>query len=272
MTHADAVRDRSGPLAGLLDNRALLARLVARDLRGRYQGTVFGTAWALATPVMLLLAYWFVLGVVLQARWGAVPAEQAPLMLFAGLVVYWFVADVMARAPSLILEHRGYVKKVVFPLVALPWMSLATATIQLLANLLILLVGQWAITGGVPPTWPLLAVVLLPLAPLLLGLSWLLASLGVYLRDLQQVVPLLLTLSMFLGPVFFPLDAAPPGFQRVMYLNPLTLMVEQARAVAIEGRLPDFAALAGYAAVAVAVMFAGHAWFRHTRHGFADVV
>ena len=203
---------------------------------------------------------------------SGVPATAYPVMLFSGLVVYWFVADVMTRAPSLILEHRGYVKKVVFPLAALPWMSLATASFQLAANLLILLLGQWAITGGVPSTWPLVAVVMLPLAPLLLGVSWLLASLGVYLRDVQQVVPLLLTLMMFLSPVFFPLEAVPPEFRQVLYLNPLTLIIEQARAVTIEGRLPDFTALARYSIIAVAVMYAGHAWFRHARQGFADVV
>jgi lipopolysaccharide transport system permease protein len=269
---ATAARGDTSLFVALVEHRALLARLVSRDLRNRYQGTVFGIAWLLATPLMLMLAYWFVLGIVLQARWGNAPPAHYPLMLFAGLSVYWFVADVVGRAPSLVLEFRGYVKKVMFPLDVLPWMALAVATVQLGVNLSILFVGQWLIAGGVPSTWPFVMLVLLSVVPLLLGATWLLASLGVYLRDLQQVVPLLLTVGMFLSPVFFSLDAVPGMFRQALSLNPLTLPIEQLRAVTVEGRLPDFAALARYFLVAVAVMVAGHAWFRRTQRGFADVV
>ena len=154
----------------------------------------------------------------------------------------------------------------------LPWVSVATATFQLCANLLILLAAQWWIVGAIPPTWPLILLVLLPLVPLLLGVSWLLAALGVYLRDLQQVVPLALTLGMFLSPIFFSTATVPDAFRQAMYLNPLTLVIEQFRAVAIEGQLPDLAALSVHALVALCVMYAGHACHARLQRGFADAV
>lgn len=262
----------SGPFEALLANRVLVARLVSRDIRSRFQGSMLGACWALAVPLISFAAYWFVLGVVLQVKWGGRQDASFALMLFSGLVVYWFAADVLARAPSLILEHRGYIGKVVFPLATLPWVSVATAAFQLCANLLILLVAQWWIVGAVPPAWPLVLLVLLPLVPLLLGLSWLLAALGVYLRDLQQLIPLSLTLGMFLSPIFFSTATVPDAFRQAMFLNPLTLIIEQFRAVAIEGQMPDLRALSLHACIALFVMYAGHACHARLQRGFADAV
>lgn len=261
-----------GPFAELFTNRSLVRRLAVRDIQGRYQGSVFGTFWSLATPLMLLFAYWFVLGVVLQAKWGAIPSKMYPVMLFSGMVVHFFAAEVLGRAPSLIIENRTYVKKVVFPLAALPWMSMATAGFHLLMNLAILLLGQLLIAGSVPVTWPLVVLVVLPLVPLLLGLSWFLSSLGVFLRDIQQVVPLLLTMMMFLSPIFFSMEMVPEQFQQAMYLNPLTVIIQQVRVVTIEGSRPDIGLLAAYSVVSLVVMYAGYWWFGRTHKGFADVV
>lgn len=267
-----SVREDQGPFSELADNWFLLRRLVARDIRARYQGSVFGTLWALGTPLLLLFAYWFVLGVMLRAKWGTAPSKLYPIVLFSGLIVHLFAADVLSRAPGLIIDNRTYVKKVVFPLATLQWMALATAGFHLLVNLLILLVGQLLIAGHLPPTWPLVIVVLLPLLPLLLGLSWFLSSIGTFLRDVQQVIPLLLTLMMFLSPIFFPMELVPDRYRYLMYLNPLTLIIVQVRVVAIDGGWPDFIALGIYAVCSLIFMYAGYWWFCRTRKGFADVI
>lgn len=261
-----------GPFGELFGNISLLRRITARDIRARYQGSVFGALWSIGTPLLLMLAYWFVLGVVLQARWGAVPSKLYPIMLFAGLVVHLFGAEVLGRSPSLIIDNRTYVKKVVFPLTVLPWMLVATSIFHLIINLSILLIGQLLIAGSVPITWPLVLVVLLPLLPLLLGLSWFISSLSVFLRDVQQVVPLLLTLMMFFSPIFFPIEAIPSEYRILMYLNPMTLIIGQVREVTIAGNMPDFSALGLYAVGSLIVMYAGHWWFNRTRRGFADVL
>lgn len=264
--------DGKGPFRDLWINRALMQRLVRRDIRGRYQGSVFGTLWSFATPLMLLCAYWFVLGVVLQARFGATPQVAYPVVLFSGLIIHLFCAEVVGRSPGLIFENVTYVKKVVFPLAVLPWMTLSTALFHLLVNLSILLVGQLLIVGSIPATWPLVLLVILPLLPLLLGLSWLLSAFSVFLRDLQQVVPLVLTMMMFLSPIFFPIEMIPDQYRPFMFVNPATAIILQVRAVTILGELPDLQMLGIYSVVSLTVMALGYWTFSRTRKGFADVL
>jgi lipopolysaccharide transport system permease protein len=265
-------REDQGPFSELIDNWSLLKRLVVRDIRARYQGSVFGTLWALGTPLLLLFAYWFVLGEILHAKWGGVPSKLYPVVLFSGLIIHLFGADVLGRAPALIIENGTYVKKVVFPLATLQWMAMATAGFHLLVNLLILLLGQMLISGHIPTTWFLVIIVVLPLVPLLLGLSWFLSSLGTFLRDVQQVIPLLLTLMMFLSPIFFPMELVPERYRYLMYLNPLTLIIMQVRVVTIQGGWPNFIALGIYTVCSIILMYTGYWWFCRTRKGFADVI
>lgn len=264
--------DDEGPFSELSNNWSLVKRLVVRDIQTRYQGSMFGTMWAFGTPLLLLFAYWFVLGVVLQAKWGMHPSKLYPVILYSGLIVHLFAADVLGRSPGLVIENRTYVKKVVFPLGTLPWMTLATAAFHFLVNLLILFIGQILIAGSIPATWPLIFVVILPLLPLLLGLTWFLSSIGTFLRDVQQVIPLVLTLMMFLSPIFFPMDLVPERYQALMYLNPLTMVIIQVRFVTIDGTLPDFLGLGVYTVCALIIMYGGYWWFGRTKKGFADVV
>lgn len=264
--------DENGPIRVAWVNRTLLHRIVQRDVRGRYQGSIFGTIWSLGTPLLLLSAYWFFLGVVLQARFGTTPQAAFPVVLFSGLVTHLFFAEVIGRAPGLIIENSTYVKKVVFPLAVLPWMTLATAAFHLAVNFFILFVGQLIIVGSIPPTWPLVIVVLLPVIPLLLGLSWMLSSVGVYLRDIQQVIPLILTLMMFSSPIFYPLEIVPEPYRPFLYLNPTTVIIEQVRNVTIIGHFPDMVLLGVYMVVSLSVMGLGYWVFSRTRKGFADVL
>ncbi|WP_161961689.1 MULTISPECIES: ABC transporter permease [Xanthomonas] len=264
--------DGKGPIRDLILNFSLVSRLTRRDVRGRYQGSTFGVLWSLATPLMLLLAYWFVLGFVLQAKFGMAPQKMYPIILFSGLIIHLFFAEVIGRSSGLIFEHRTYVKKVVFPLTVLPWMTLGTATFHLLVNITILLIGQILIAGSLPPTWPLLFLVILPLFPIMLGLAWFLSALSVFLRDIQQIVPLALTLMMFLSPIFVPIEMVPAKYVAFIYLNPISIIVVSVRDVIITGRQPDFWMLALYTAVSILVMLLGYAFFCKTRRGFADVL
>jgi lipopolysaccharide transport system permease protein len=192
--------------------------------------------------------------------------------LFSGLILHQFFADVIGRAPSLIIANSSYVRKVVFPVQVLPWVTVATAGFHLLVNLLILLLGQLLILHSVPLTWLWLPVVILPLIPMAVGFSWIVSSLGVYLRDIAHIVPLVLTVMMFLSPIFYSLDMVPPQYRPWLLINPLTFVMEQARRVAIQGLAPEFPQLALYAAASIVVMFGGYWWFARTKKGFADVL
>jgi len=252
----------------------LLWQMVRREVAGRYRGSVGGMAWALVLPLMMLAVYTFVFSVVFQARWAGGGEGRAAFAVnvFAGMIVHGLFAECVNRAPTLVLGNVNYVRKVVFPLEILPWVSMGSALFHAAMALAVLLAFLLVQQGGLHPTVLLLPIVLLPLVLLTMGLSWFLASLGVFLRDIAQVTGILTTIALFLSPVFYPVSALPEAYRWAFHLNPLTFPIEQARRVLVTGGTPDWLALAAYAAAALVVAALGLAWFQRTRKGFADVV
>lgn len=250
-------------------------QLTRREVIGRYKGSALGLLWSFFTPVLMLVVYTFVFSVVFKARWGTGEEESRStfaVVLFAGLIVHGLFAEVLNRAPGLILGNVNYVKKVVFPLEILPVISMGAALFHTLVSLLVLLAAFVFLNGHVQWTVVFLPLVFLPLIVFALGVAWFLASLGVYLRDVGQVIGLLTTILMFLSPIFYPVTALPERFQSWILANPLTFIIEQARAVLVWGKMPAFGGLGLYAAIASVVAWAGFAWFQKTRKGFADVL
>ena len=255
--------------------RGLIVRLTKRDVLGRYKGSLLGLAWSFVTPIIMLVIYTFVFTVVFNARWGVGGEENKgifALQLFAGLIVHGILAEVLTRSPSLILANTNYVKKVVFPLEILPLVPLGSALFHASISSLVLIAAQLVVLGSIPWTFWMLPLVLLPLLILAMGISWLLASLGVFLRDIGQTMGLIATMLLFLSPIFYPISALPENFHGVIQANPLTFIIEQVRAVLLEGQLPDIMGLLKYLAVSLGVAWLGFAWFQKTRKGFADVL
>jgi lipopolysaccharide transport system permease protein len=258
----------------LWKNRSLIKALVGREIMGRYRGSVMGVLWSFFLPVMMLAVYTFVFSVIFRARWdtGSDSKTEFALILFAGLLVFNFFSECVNRSPGLILANTSYVKKVVFPLEILPVVTLSTALFHCLVGLLVWLLF-YVIFFGVPPLTALLfPVVLLPLLFLTVGISWLLASLGVFLRDVAQVVGVVTTVLMFLSPIFYPVSALPESFQKVLLLNPLALVIEQTRDVLIFGKTLHWAVYFASLAGSIVVAWLGYTWFQKTRKGFADVL
>jgi len=256
-------------------HRELLTQLVRREVVGRYQGSVMGIAWSLLNPLLMLGVYTFVFSVVFQARWhggGDESKTRFAVVLFAGMIVHSLFAEVLVRAPGLILANVNYVRKVVFPLEILPVVSMGAALFHTLVSLLVLLAALLAFNHVLPWTALALPLVLLPLVVLAMGLAWILASLGVFIRDIGQTIGILMTMLLFLSPVFFPLAALPEVFRPLIMANPLTFIIEQTRQVLIWGQWPDWRGLGLYALVAGVVACSGFAWFQKTRKGFADVI
>jgi lipopolysaccharide transport system permease protein len=260
--------------ASLWRHRSLVHTLTRRDVVGRYRGSVLGILWSLFHPILMLAVYTFVFGVVFKAQWfaGGTSRTGFALELFAGLLVFNLFAECVNRAPGLVLAHAGYVKKVAFPLEVLPWVSLGSALFHFMAGLLVWIAFHLCFFGLPRPGLLLLPVVLAPLFLGTLGVSWLLASLGVYLRDLGQITGIATTVLMFLSPVFYPLTALPPQYRFLLVLNPLTPVIENARA-AMTGAGPSIDAMFVMQLVAsVLLAWLGFAWFQKTRKGFADVL
>jgi len=223
----------------------------------------------------MLATYTFVFRVVFKLRWGAGGDESDlgfALRLFAGLSIFSFFSECATRAPRLILEQPHLVKKVIFPLEVLPWVSALAALAQLcIALALLFILGLWD-RGGIPVTAIALPLVWLPLLPLALGTGWLLAAVGTYVRDVGQIVGLGVSLLMFLSPIFFPVQSLPEELQGWAMLNPLTLPITLTHAVLIDGRWPDWGPWALHLGTCVALALFGAALFQKARGGFADVV
>lgn len=268
-------------LTGLFRHRFLIAQLARREVSGRYRGSFLGGLWMFLEPLLRLAIYSFVFGTVLRVRWsgpeGSALGPEAgqlgfAIFLFSGLIVHGLLAQCLSAAPRLITSNPNYVKRVVFPLEVLSYVSTSSALFQAAMSMAVLLVFQLAVTGALEPTALLLPVVWLPFVVLLTGLGWFLSALGVYLRDIGQMIGLAVTAMLFLGPIFFPLSVFPEGLRAIVYLNPITVIVNETRAVLLWGNLPDWGDLSLYALSAVAVAWLGHYWFSRVRRGFADVI
>ncbi|HDS0940197.1 ABC transporter permease [Pseudomonas plecoglossicida] len=261
--------------SGIWQNRGLILNLTKREVIGRYRGSYLGILWSLFNPIFMLAVYTFVFSIVFNARWGTSGSgskTEFALVLFTGMIVFSLFSECIIKAPSLITSNSNYVKKVVFPLEILPAVALTSALFHLMVSFLVWLAFYISFFGTPKITSLLLPLVLLPLMFFTLGLSWLLASLGTFLRDVGQVVGIFTTALMFLSPIFYPISAIPEQYRYLINLNPLTHVIEHARDVLVWGTTPEpitwFIALCG----SIASAWIGFAWFQKTRKGFADVV
>lgn len=256
-------------------NRQLIAQMTRREVVGRYKGSVLGFAWSFFNPVFMLTVYTFVFSEVFKSRWGVNGDEsktQFAVVLFVGMIVHGLFAEVLNRAPSLILSNVNYVRKVVFPLEILPVVSMSAALFHGVVSLGVLLAAFAIFNSHLHWTAIFAPLVLLPLVILTLGIAWMLASLGVFLRDVGQTIGIITIAMLFLSPVFYPVTALPAKFRPWLIANPLTFIIEQAREVLIWGHPPDWIGLGIYTLAAIAVAWAGYVWFQKTRKGFADVL
>jgi lipopolysaccharide transport system permease protein len=255
-------------------NRSLVWQMSKREVLGRYRGSVMGLVWSLFHPILMLGVYTFVFGVVFQARWQEHPGGKIEVasILFAGLIVFSLFAECVNRAPSLILSNVNYVKKAIFPLETLPWVAMGTTIFHAFTSVLVLLLLDLCLHATLHWTVLLFPVVIFPLLILTVGCTWFLASLGVFVRDIGQVVGILTTILMFTCPIFYPASALPRSVGSYIFLNPLTFVVEQTRATLLWGTSPDWCGLGLYFGASVVVAWLGLLWFQKTRKGFADVL
>ena len=263
-----------GFISSLQLNFRLILRMIKREIIGRYRGSFLGLLWSFITPVLMLAIYTFVFSFVFKARWGQEHTDQYEfaLILFTGLIVYNLFSECIARAPGLILSNVNYVKKVVFPLEILPWVSLGSALFHALTSLFVLLFFLLLSGHHFSFTVLWLPVIMLPFLLLIMGLSWFLAATGVFIRDIGQLISMALTVLLFMSPIFYPLSALPEPIRPYLLLNPITLIVDQVRAVLIWGIQPNWVNMGYYSLVSILTAWAGWVWFNKTRKGFADVL
>jgi len=278
IARTESVLHYLNPLAmarNLWHHRDLIRQFTRREIEGRYRASFLGLFWSFINPLVLLLIYTFVFGVVFKARWPDAKTDslgEFAITLFCGLIGFNIFSDCINRAPGSIVNVPNYVKKVVFPLEILSVSALGSALFHALVSLSIVLCANLLLNGTLHWTLLLLPIVALPLVFLSLGLSWFLASLGVFIRDINYTVTLIVQVLFFATPIFYPLQAIPEPYQTIIRLNPLTSVVENFRRVILWGLLPDWGSLAFWIVAAGALLLLGYAWFMKTKKAFADVI
>lgn len=262
-------------LTDLLSHRYLFLQMLKREIDERYRGTQFGFLWAFMFPILMLLVYTFVFGMVMRVKWGVEGQDNIAfgLILFAGLLCHSFLSEVLVGSVSAITGNAQYVKKVVFPLHILTLLKVANGFVHMLFGVVILLSIFLLMGNSLPWTIVLAPIVLLPFLIFLIGASYFVSVLGVYMPDLGQVMGVLMTVLLFLGPIVYPFTSLPLQLQGfVLWLNPLTIIVEQLRAVVLFGQLPNWEQLGLYTVFACLMLVLGAWFFQKTRDGFADVI
>lgn len=267
-----ALLDFAAPWQAVWRHRHVIAHLGRRQVQVRHRGSYLGWTWTLLHPLLLLGVYTLVFTVLLPVGGGPGQRLDFALRVFCGLVVFGVFSETVQRAPLSVVGHPNYVKKMVFPLEALPLADLWASSVCGALNLLVLLVAVLGVHGTLPATALLFPLVVPPLLLLSAGAAWLLASLGVFVRDLGASIGVLVTMLFFLTPVIYRLEDVPQRWQWLAAANPMAGLVEAARATLLEGRAPAWGPLAMASVVAVVVAHLGFAWFRATKRGFADVV
>lgn len=257
-----------------LHTRSLLWQFARRDVLGRYRGSLLGLTWSFLTPLLMLGVYSFVFVGVFRASWpgSSKGGLEFALQVFAGLLVFNLFAEVASKAPNLIVEQPNLVKKVVFPIELLSWVIVLSGIFHLLISVGTLLLVLLFARGAVPLSALSLPLVLLPFIPVLLGLGWFFSAIGVFVRDVGPVMTMVVSLTMFMSPIFYSVASLDVAWQFWMGLNPLTLIIEQVRSVLLQGQWPDWSALGIYGVVACLFAAVGATFFQVTRKGFADVL
>lgn len=263
----------SSGLRSIYTNRSLFRSLVIRDIAARYRGTLLGFLWAVVYPLMMLAVYSFVFGAVFNSRWGGGGGmKDFVLMMYCGLIVHALFSETLTRSPAAVLGCPSYVKKVVFPLELLPISHLAAAVFNAAIGLGLLCLFLLIQQQSIPLTALLVLPMLLPLLILTAGLAWFLAAIGVFFRDVGQMIGVAMSVLLFLSPVFYPASSAPLLARKLIYLNPLTYPMEELRAVLVLGHQPDWLPWFAYLCVTVAVAATGLWVFQKARPAFADVI
>lgn len=261
------------PFQAILRNQSLIRTMVWRDLLGRYRGSFAGVFWSALNPLLLMATYYFVFGIVLQARFGGDPSREGFVLYFlAGMLPWLPFSEALGRAPGVLVEHATFIKKLVFPVETLPVNLVVSGLVTQVFAILLFLAGLLLFRGEIPAAALWLPLLLVPQVLLTMGLCWLLSALGLLFRDLGQLMGFLLTVWFFLTPICYPEEAVPLAARPVLALNPFLHLVRAFRGTLLEGRAPDWPHFAALCATAALAFLAGYTVFHKLRKSFPDLL
>lgn len=263
------------PILSIWRHRDLLVQFTRRGISQRHRATLFGGAWAVLTPLLMMGLYATVLGAIFGGRYG-VRAEETgldyALGIFLSLTVFQLLGETLAQSPSIVVSQANLVKKVIFPLELLPVSTFGTTFFYFLINLCLALLAVAFVGPGLQPTAVLLPIVLLPLFMICLGVAWWLSALGVFLRDIAQATGFVSQALLYASAVFYSTERIPEAIWTWVRFNPLTHLVSGSRDILLWSRPPDWWGV-GYAYVCgVMLLVSGLLVFAKCKRAFADVL
>ncbi|MBT0725046.1 ABC transporter permease [Rosenbergiella sp. S61] len=259
----------------LNDKKDLIWQMTVRDIMGRYKGSFLGLTWSLFNPILMLTVYTFVFSVIFKSRWAGeqnTGHADFAIILFTGLIIFNIFSEAINKSTTLITSNANFVKKVVFPIEILPIVSLLSSLFHAGISLIVLLLTILFFKHQIHVTTIFLPIILIPLVLSITGISWILASLGVYIRDIPQTISIAVTILMFLSPVFYPISALPLSFQKVVLLNPIAFLIEETRKIICFGMSPNWQMLTIDSVISLLIFLIGFSFFQKTKKGFADVI
>lgn len=263
------------PFQIVIENYDLFAQSLIREVVQKYRGSYLGILWNFILPLVMLVVYSFIFGVIFQARWDQQRTDsraEFALILFVGITLYNVFSETVSASPTLIICNSNYVKKVIYPLEILSMTSIGASLVQLFFNLIIILVGKAIIIKQFDIMVLLFPIVLIPLLFLTLGISWILSGVGVFVRDMRQAATIIVLIFGYITPVFYPLSSVPEGFRGLMYLNPMTSIVDNARRVLIYNEFPKWDQYCITFVISYLVMWIGFYFFRKVKPNFSDAI
>lgn len=260
-------------MKSLYVNYPLLKGLIVRDIKSRYNGSYMGVLWSIITPIVMLAIYTFVFSVVFKAKWGIDSGSKTEfaLVLFAGMIIFNLFSECIGRSTTLILQNSNYVKKVVFPLEILVPICFGSALFNFFISFAVWLIACVVLNGIPPITILLFPIILMPFVFFVTGICWLLSALSVYIRDIAQFINVIITVLLFMSPVFYPITALPEEYRHYLYINPLTYFVENFRAMIFFGHGIDVYYPICFV-MSFIMLWIGFYFFQKARKGFADVI
>jgi lipopolysaccharide transport system permease protein len=262
------------PFVDIWRQRELFRAILTRELQVRFRGSVFGWVWAILAPLAMLTVYTLVFSGALRldaARNEANRFDYA-FSIFVGLVVFNFFSEIAYRAPLLLAEHKHIIRRSIFPPQILAWIAVARGGVYMLVALSVLLAGQILINQSIHWSWLALPFVLIPLCLTLLGIVWILSTIGALTSDLNHLIISIIPVAMFATPVFYEASNVPEGWRFLIYLNPLTGIIEMMRAIILRGEWPDALAYASSFVASMLIFYAGRTLFMRKKTILVDII
>tara|TARA_B100000965_G_C19592488_1_gene758576 strand:- start:1368 stop:2153 length:786 start_codon:yes stop_codon:yes gene_type:complete len=255
--------------------KELFLLLLFQEIAKKYKNSFLGLYWIIITPLFMLTIYTFVFGYVFSIKWPGYAETnlfQFSLILYCGLAFYNTFSEVVSRSPLIVLENANYVKKVVFPLEILTVVSVVASIINLLINLTLIALVKISLFSHIGLEIFYIFIIIIFFMIMMLGITWIFAAIGVFIRDLHHVTSSSVQGLLFLSPIFYPISSLPSWLQPFILLNPICVPVEQARKVLIYSQTPDVNVLMVYGGCSILILLIGYYFFKKTRKGFADVI